>query len=266
MRKLLFFDVDGTLADRVGKKNVVPQSAKDAIKKLQENGHLCFVNTGRSLSEIDVYLKELNMDGFVCGCGTHILYKNEVLFSQTVPFEIGNELVSDLEKYNIEWLLEGKKTLYYRNKPYTTHIGDFKDEQKHLYPSAYKELEPSKASDLVFDKFCIGIHKNSDFKSFEAKYSKIFTIIDRGNNFYEIVPANCSKATGMEFLMKHFNVDKKDTIAIGDSTNDLTMLEFAGTSIAMKHSSPIVLEKADYVTDDVFDDGIYNAMKHFELI
>ena len=70
----------------------------------------------------------------------------------------------------------------------------------------------------------------------------------------------------MEFLMKHFNVDKKDTIAIGDSTNDLTMLEFAGTSIAMKHSSPTVLEKADYVTDDVFDDGIYNAMKHFELI
>ena len=236
MRKLLFFDVDGTLADRVGKKNVVPQSAKDAIKKLQENGHLCFVNTGRSLSEIDVYLKELNMDGFVCGCGTYILYKNEVLFSQTVPFEIGNELLSDLEKYNIEWLLEGEKTLYYRNKPYITHIGDFKD------------------------------HKNSDFKSFEAKYSKIFTIIDRGNNFYEIVPANCSKATGMEFLMKHFNVDKKDTIAIGDSTNDLTMLEFAGTSIAMKHSSPIVLEKADYVTDDVFDDGIYNAMKHFELI
>lgn len=45
MRKLLFFDVDGTIADRVGKKNVVPQSAKDAIKNLQKNGHLCFINT-----------------------------------------------------------------------------------------------------------------------------------------------------------------------------------------------------------------------------
>lgn len=42
--------------------------------------------------------------------GTYILYKKEVPFSQTVPFEIGNELVSDLEKYNIEWLLEGEKT------------------------------------------------------------------------------------------------------------------------------------------------------------
>lgn len=109
MRKLLFFDVDGTLADRVGKKNVVPQSAKDAIKKLQENGHLCFVNTGRSLSEIDVYLKELNMDGFVCGCGTYILYKNEVLFSQTVPFEIGNELLSDLKNTTLNGFLRARK-------------------------------------------------------------------------------------------------------------------------------------------------------------
>lgn len=109
MRKLLFFDVDGTIADRVGKKNVVPQSAKDAIKNLQKNGHLCFINTGRALSEIDVYLKELNMDGFICGCGTYILYKTEVLFSQTIPFDIGNELIKDLEKYDIEWLLEGRK-------------------------------------------------------------------------------------------------------------------------------------------------------------
>ena len=52
MRKLLFFDVDGTLADRVGKKNVVPQSAKDAIKKLQENGHLCFVTLYLNLKRV----------------------------------------------------------------------------------------------------------------------------------------------------------------------------------------------------------------------
>ena len=175
-------------------------------------------------------------------------------------------IIKDLEKYDIEWLLEGEKTLYYRNKPYTTHIGDFKNEQKKLYPDAYKELDPAMASNLVFDKFCIGVHKNSDFKSFSEKYSKIFTIIDRGNSFYEIVPSNCSKATGIEFLMKYFNVEKKDTIAIGDSNNDLPMLEFAGTSIAMKHSPKTVLDKSDYITDDVFGDGIYNAMKHFKLI
>ena len=87
MRKLLFFDVDGTLADRVGKKNVVPQSAKDAIKKLQENGHLCFVNTGRSLSEIDVYLKELNMDGFVCGCGNIFYIRMKSFFHRQYPLK-----------------------------------------------------------------------------------------------------------------------------------------------------------------------------------
>ena len=158
-----------------------------------------------------------------------------------------------------------KNTLLQKQTIHYTY-GDFKNEQKKLYPDAYKELDPAMTSNLVFDKFCIGVHKNSDFKSFSEKYSKIFTIIDRGNSFYEIVPSNCSKATGIEFLMKYFNVEKKDTIAIGDSNNDLPMLEFAGTSIAMKHSPKTVLDKSDYITDDVFGDGIYNAMKHFKLI
>lgn len=266
MRKLIFFDVDGTIADKINNKNVVPQSAKDAIKKLHENGHLCFVNTGRALSEIDDYLKELNMDGFICGCGTYILYKDDILFSQTIPSETGKSLLNDLEKNNLDWLLEGEKTLYFSNKPYRSHIGDFKEHHKECYHDAYIELDPVTAANLIFDKFCVGVHENSNFEAFRDKYNESFTIIDRGGNFYEVVPKNCSKATGMKFLMDHFNINKKDTIAIGDSTNDLPMLEFAGTSIAMKHSDKIVLDTADYITDDVFEDGIYNAMKHFGLI
>ena len=266
MRKLIFFDVDGTIATKKNGKNVVPQSAKDTIKKLQENGHLCFINTGRAFSEIDTYLKELNMDGFVCGCGTYISYKEKILFSTTIPFEIGNNLLKDFEKYNLEWLLEGKETIYCSTKPYITHIGHFKDEQKTLYPDAYNEVNPQNTSDLTFDKFCIGIHENSDFESFRKKYSNIITFIDRGNNFYETVPNGYSKATGIEFLMKYFNIEQKDTIAIGDSTNDLPMLEFAGLSIAMKNSDKMIFDVVDYITDDVFEDGIYNAMKHFKLI
>ena len=66
--------------------------------------------------------------------------------------------------------------------------------------------------------------------------------------------------------MDYFNIELNDTYAIGDSSNDLPMLEFAGTGIAMGNSSDIVLKSADYVTDDILEDGIYNAMKHFNLI
>ena len=42
---ILFFDIDGTLWDY---KNYIPDSTKLAIKKAQENGHHCFINTGRA--------------------------------------------------------------------------------------------------------------------------------------------------------------------------------------------------------------------------
>ena len=53
----------------------------------------------------------------------------------------------------------------------------------------------------------------------------------------------------------------EDTVAIGDSNNDLPMLQCAHTSIAMGNSSKQVLEAADYITTDVDKDGIWNALK-----
>lgn len=98
------------------------------------------------------------------------------------------------------------------------------------------------------------------------KYKDKLTFIDRGNDFYEVIPVGHSKATGIRFLMDHFDIPLEDTIAVGDSTNDLPMLEYAGLSIGMKKSDAPVLNTVDYVTDTVENDGIYKAMKHFELI
>ena len=53
----------------------------------------------------------------------------------------------------------------------------------------------------------------------------------------------------------------EDTVAIGDSNNDITMLECAGTSIAMGNSTQAVLEMADHVTTHVDQDGIWNALE-----
>ena len=57
-RKLLFFDIDGTLLSE--KTHTVPQSAKEALKKAKENGHLIFINTGRPISTIDQEIHDLN--------------------------------------------------------------------------------------------------------------------------------------------------------------------------------------------------------------
>ena len=50
----------------------LPQSAVNAIRKARENGHLVFINTGRTRFSIDDFLEEIGFDGYVCGCGTAI--------------------------------------------------------------------------------------------------------------------------------------------------------------------------------------------------
>ena len=70
----------------------------------------------------------------------------------------------------------------------------------------------------------------------------------------------------MQFLMDYLGIPIENTYAVGDSTNDLPMIDFAGTGIVMGGSPAEVTSHADYVTSPLLEDGIYNAMKHFKLI
>ena len=75
-----------------------------------------------------------------------------------------------------------------------------------------------------------------------------------------------TKAKGMERLLQALNVPKEETFAIGDSGNDLPMFAMAGTTICMGNGMEIAKQNADFVTDSVLEDGIYNALKHYGLI
>jgi len=266
MKNLVFFDVDGTLSTRRGKEYFVPGSTIRALQLLKEKGSLCFINSGRTMFEMDNVILGLKTDGYVCGCGTYISYNNEVLFSKTIPGALANEIVRDLTLCNLEWILEGESNVYFSNQPSKTEIGRFKKELMEEFSLPCSVIAPEDAHGLVFDKFCICTLPGSDFEYFSNKYSSHFTIIDRGGGFFEIVPKGYSKASGIQFLMDYFNVPLENTYAVGDSTNDLSMIRFAGTGIAVGGSPANVIKYADYVTDPVLEDGIYNAMEHFQLI
>ena len=90
-KKILFFDIDGTLL--TPHPFTVPESTKLALKKAHENGHLLFINTGRTKAMMPEEISELHFDGYVYGCGTHIYMDNKLLFFRTVP----NLLCKDVE-------------------------------------------------------------------------------------------------------------------------------------------------------------------------
>ena len=265
MKKLIFFDIDGTIISE-DKEHIVPDSMYQALHRLQENGHLCFINTGRAWAEVDKKIRDMGFDGYVCGCGTHIRYQDEVLFSKSIPLALGNAILEDLRKNRLEWLLEGTDYVYYSAGEYQSRISLFRQEHEKQIPDAFRILAEGEEKNIVFDKFCICLTDDSQFEEFRQTYQNELTFIDRKRRFYEIIPNGYSKASGMQFLENHFHIDHKDTIAIGDSTNDLAMLTYAGCSIAMGGCAPELLPVADYVTFPLLEDGVYHAMEHYGLL
>ena len=79
----LFFDIDGTILSEI--THEIPESALVALRKAQENGHKTFINTGRTICSVPPMTKRIPFDGFLCGCGTHLVYEERVVFHHSIP-------------------------------------------------------------------------------------------------------------------------------------------------------------------------------------
>jgi Cof subfamily protein (haloacid dehalogenase superfamily) len=260
---IIFFDIDGTLLSE--KTFTVPESAKEAIRKTQANGHLVFINTGRPILEIDDCIEELNFDGYVCGCGTYIEFKNKELFHRSLGVDLSKRIVNKLRQCHIDAILEGKKGVYYDDDLSISSSEVLRIKTRHINVGFYKG-QTFDDSDIDFDKLVIWTNEHSDFDAFHKEFENTLEFIHRGENFYELVPIGFSKATGIKHLIDHLDIPHENTYAIGDSTNDLSMLEYVKNSIAMGNSTPLLFDLVSFVTKDLEDDGIEHALKHYNII
>lgn len=256
-RKILFFDIDETLISH--KTFTIPESTKIALKKAKEKGHLIFINTGRTKSLIGNDIKEIGFDGYVCGCGTYIEVNDEVLYSNRVSKDNYNIILDLLKKYELNAVLEGEEAIYV----------DENTEDDLLLSNLRKQNYPIKPYDLdnmTFNKMFIRYDNNKYIDNFCEDIKELFDYIDHGKGTRELVPKGHSKGSGIDFLINHFNIDKENTFAFGDSNNDIPMLENVSNSIVMGNGNPDLFKKATFVTKHIDEDGIEYAMKHFKII
>ena len=112
-RKLLFFDIDKTLLTPY--PWAVPASARIALKKAHDNGHLLFVNSGRTYAMIPEIIRKIGFDGYVCGCGSQIYMNGELLFSSSIPNSLCREIIEILRNCKIPAFFERPDKILYDN-------------------------------------------------------------------------------------------------------------------------------------------------------
>ena len=259
-KKVLFFDIDNTILTR---NNEIPESTFRAFEKLHENGHLVFINTGRSRAYVqDPTLLSLGFDGFITGCGTMIEYKGEIIKDNRLDIDLVEQTVNTLRKYKIRPILEGKEYLYFDESefgsdPYGMKLKRELGKRRLTIENEWRKWEIYKyACDTT------GADREPCFKELEEYYD--FMI--HNERVVEIVPKGCHKGVGILDVCNYLGIDVKDTIAFGDSANDIGMLETAGYAVVVGNGSDVAKAHADYVTTDLLDDGIYNACRYLKLI
>lgn len=259
-KKAVFFDIDGTLWDAA---NVIPESTRNAIRMLRANGHLAFLCTGRCRGYIqDPNLLGLGFDGIVSGCGTMIEYHDETVFCHTIDAELAEYTVRTVRRYGFRPILEGKEYLYMDDDEFADDF--YGQKLKREMGDRLRTISGEWGKWDICKLACAT--ENADREACFAELESWYDYMIHNEAVVEIVPKGFHKGTGIRKVCELLGMDIANTIAVGDSTNDLGMFETAGFAVAMGNGTNEAKAAADYITTSLHEDGIWNACRHLGLI
>ena len=252
MKKAAFFDVDGTLIDCTIGIMDISDRVKKAIKDFQKAGNVAFVSSGRPYAFLNKELLEFGFDGFVLGNGAQVLINDETKFFSGIDKELVKEVVSNCERLNIDYCLQGPKYSYLK-KEFTRLVSYYREygitDDFLEYNFDIDDVDVFKIEMLPVDeegcKYCESLDQG-EFNCFKNYPDEV----------YEMYPVKNSKGEGLLKTIELEGVELKDSYAFGDGRNDIEMIQTAAHGIAMGNAVPELKEVANEFTDAIADDGI----------
>lgn len=274
-RKLIFLDIDGTLTEPG--KNVPPESAVDAVRRARERGHKVVLCSGRNYGMLFPVLR-FGFDGLVASAGGYIEYNGQVVYDCPMTPEQQARVLDVFKESGIYRTIGGRNHSYTDEgfKEFLAENTDSKansellrwriqiESELDIRPMSEYDGEPiygmafmsrgaerlRKPMELLGEEFdfCIQDEDTCGIVNGELS-SKAF-----------------DKGSAVKRLCEFMGVAREDTIAFGDSMNDLEMLKAVGTSVCMANGSPTLLKMAHMVCPPVTEDGLYSGFEKLNLL
>lgn len=261
-KSALFFDIDGTILSEITKK--IPESALAVFKEAKQNGHALFINTGRTYSSVPAEIKRLDFDGYLCGCGTYLVYHDEVLLESHIEAKRGREIIDKMYECHLDGVLEGTEDIYFPLR--RSRFESLETSRRHFQGRGLGREQFIENGTFIYDKLFVYADEQGDRQTFFDFIAEDMEPIDRGDHTYEVVQKRYSKATACEFMLKYLGMEKDQAYIFGDSTNDLSMFAYGQHTVAMGAHAAELEPYTEFITRTVEEDGIAYAMKHYGLI
>ena len=274
-QKLIFLDIDGTLTEPG--KNIPPRSAVEAVRQARGKGHKVVLCSGRNYGMLFPVL-EFGFDGLIASAGGYIEYNGQVVYDCPMTPEQQENVLAVFQESGVY------RTIGSRYYSYTDE--GFKE--------FLAENAQSKANSELL-RWRVQIENELDIRPM-AEYDGApiygLTFMSRGSErlrrpiellqdeFYfciqdtdacgivngELINKAFNKGTAVTRLCDYLHIAQEDTIAFGDSMNDLEMLQAAGLGVCMENGSPALKRAARLVCPAVTEDGIYKTFVQLKLI
>ena len=276
MQKILFFDIDGTLAYPLQSPAL---STVDAIRKARSNGHKAFISTGRTWDSIPQAVAEIGFDGGIFSAGGIVMLGNSILKQHHMAGHTMEAVLALFEKKSVYYVLE-------------TADGRFGSENGHIVLAEVNMENVSQqmqqlTADILTDSTTRSMSEYEGQPIFKIAYhstdpgitdqlttelNDIAKIVQFNNipglpiTIGEISDPNVNKGHAMLDVCQYYGKTEIDCIAFGDSMNDSEIIIAAGTGVAMGNADQQLKDLADMVCDSCENDGIAKALCSLSII
>ena len=263
--KAIFTDVDGTLVD--AKSSIMPLTAQ-AVRVCMRAGIQVVLISGRGASGIYTVLDEYQLKCPLIACsGSLTMDENrQVLYNQSMPASRAKAVADFVRKkgfdmsvgiYSLDdWMVE-----------------DLEDPRIRREAGYVKTWPRQQAFEAIADETPVNkllcICRPENILAYEADLVRAFpdlTVVKSASTLIEIMTRGVDKARALSFMCRHLGIRPEETIAFGDSYNDLGMLGMAGRAVVMGNAPEEIRRSFDHVTEDNNHEGIYLALRELGLV
>ena len=280
MYKLVAIDLDGTMLNQYG---IITEKTKKAISKAQEKGVEVMIASGRAITSVKRFSKEINSNKyFISGNGaiTYDIKNNKILYENILSKTKALKIIKICEENSIYYNVYTENGIIAKNLSYNT-LYYYKDNLTkpdenrthiNIVENVYDYFEQREEKIL---KIMICDEHKTVFKSIVRKLKELSEIevlevshmsrkiIKQGTDeialeyFYtEVSAKDVDKWNALEEIIGLMNISKEEVVTIGDNANDLKMITNAGLGVAMGESAPYVKQSADIIAPTNDEDGV----------
>lgn len=251
MHKILFTDLDGTLLNNDSK---ISASMKHSLEQMTLAGHILCLSSGRPLNSI----LEVKENAGIHYPGVYIIANNGSLIYDCDNQKTIHETRVTLDDVKNVWNIAAKNKIHIQTYTDDAVIAPCEDAEISVYRSRiHLPLILSDQPWMIMEKppfkmLAIDLYEKQHLISFSDAVSQecgnSLTTIFSNDRYLEIFSSSAGKGTGLLWLCQYLSIPISHSVACGDALNDLSMLQAAGTSVAMKNGDPVLKQSADVTT------------------